>query len=161
MGKRVLVAVDPSDSEAPIRYGIQLAARIKSSLMVIVVSSSKTKKRSGPLQVSPHDLHKGRHVWLNQAVAESQRKGIGLEIFVASGRFIDEVLRFVRSQSGVQFIVMPASREREGKDSAKSESALKHLTREFEGEILLVEKAGDMTRVSDLYLENSARENSV
>ncbi len=77
---------------------------------------------------------------------------MNLEIFFASGRFFEEVIRFVRTQPAVQFIVTGAPKNREGKDGYKFASALKQLHEEFEGEILLVEKAGQITRVSELYL---------
>ncbi len=153
MGKKVLVAVDlRSNPEASITYGIQLAARIKSPLSVIAISNSRSPSKLGiPLSSSDH-ISVGDDKWMERALAESQQKVVNLEIFVASGRFLDELIRFVRSQPTIHFIVMAAPKEKHSKDGSKFFSALKQLQEEFEGEILLVEKAGKITRVSDLYV---------
>ncbi len=162
MGKRVLVAVDlHSASEASIFYGIELAARIKSSLALIAVSSSASPTKNPTSGGSRRDVDSSHARWMDRALAESQQRAVSLEIFVASGRFFDEVIRFVRSQPAIQFIVMAAPKERESKESSKFGAALRHLHQEFEGEILLVEKAGQITRVSDLYLQSSTQETSV
>ena len=162
MGKPVLVAVDAaSASEASIFYGIELAARMKSLLLLIAISPSESRRRSRGLDGAARYVDGGRNSWMDRAVAESQQRGVTLEIFVASGTFFEEVIRFVRSQPAVQFIVMAAPRDRGNMGSRKFASALERLHREFEGEILLVEKAGRITRVSDLYLQSSAREKYV
>jgi nucleotide-binding universal stress UspA family protein len=150
MGKRVLVAVDlNSVSEAAIVYGIELAARIKSPLSLIAISSSRPQKQSGTTQgLLQHDQNK----WMEHAIAESQEKAVNLEIFVSSGRFFEEIMRFVRSHPAVQFIVMSSLKEKKSEDYSKFTSALKQLHEEFEGEILLVEKAGKVARASDLYV---------
>lgn len=156
MGKRVLAAVDiHSVSDASILYGIELAARTDSSLALIAVSSATSLEKS-TISETP-----GQDTWMDRAVSESQQRGVSLEIFVTSGRFFEEVIRFVRSQPAVQFIVMAGPKDRKSKDNSKFASALKRLHEEFEGEILLVEKAGQITRVRDLYLQSSAREISV
>jgi hypothetical protein len=152
MGKRVLVAVElHSVSEAPILYGIELASRIKSSMVLVAIASSESAKKPMLSQASPNLAEISREAWMDRAVAESQHRGVNLEIFFASGRFLDEVIRFVRSQPAVQFIVAAAPKNRDSKNSHNFASALKHLHEEFEGEILLVEKAGQITRVSELY----------
>ena len=159
MGKTVLVAVDSvSASEASIFYGIELAARMESLLFLIGVSSPGSPRRSHGSDVAPRHVDGGTEIWMDRAVAESQQRGVTLEIFIASGEFFEEVTRFVASQPAVQFIVMGAPRDRAGKGRSKFTSALEQLHQEFEGEILLVEKAGRITRVSDLYLKNSAQE---
>jgi len=155
MGKRVLVAVDlHSVSEASIFYGIELAARIDSSLALIAISSSTSAVKSTPREIA-------QDKWMERAVAESQQREVSLEIFVASGDFFEEVIQFVRSQSAVRFIVMALPKKAKGKDGNKFASEIKHLHEEFEGEILLVEKAGHITRVCDRYLQPSAKEISV
>jgi len=155
MGKRVLVAVDlHSVSEASIFYGIELAARIDSSLALIAISSSTSAAKSAPRAIA-------QDKWMERAVAESQQRAVSLEIFVASGDFFEEVIQFVRSQSAVRFIVMALPKKAKGKDGDKFASEIKHLHEEFEGEILLVEKAGHITRVCDRYLQPSAKEISV
>ncbi len=150
MGKRVLVAVDlRSVSEAAIVYGIELAARIKSPLSLIAISSSKPQKQ---LSTSPGLAQHDQTKWMEHAVAESQEKAVNVEIFVSTGQFFEEIMRFVRSHPAVQFIVMAASKEKKSEDYSKFTSDLKQLHKEFEGEILLVEKAGKVARASDLYV---------
>lgn len=80
---------------------------------------------------------------------------------MTSGRFFEEVSRFVRSQPAVQFIVMAAPKGTETRGGDKFAAALEELHQQFEGEILLVEKAGQITRVSDLYLQSSLQEKLV
>ncbi|MBI5248600.1 MAG: universal stress protein [Desulfomonile tiedjei] len=155
MGKRVLVAVDlHSAPEASITYGIELAARIKAPLSLIAISSSRPQGKSAARLSSSKNIDTVEDKWMDRAAAESQQKAVNLEIFVASGRFLDELIRFVRSQPTIHFIVMAA------KDGSKFTSALGRLREEFDGEILLVEKAGKVTRVSDLYVQSSLWENS-
>jgi hypothetical protein len=162
MGKRVLVAVDlDSDSHASILYGIELAARIESSVVLIAISSPASPKKNPASEASRPHVGTGRDEWMDRVVAESQRRAVSLELFVASGRFFDEVIRFVRSQPSVQFLVMSAPKQRQRQDGSKFAAALKCLQQEFEGEILLVEKAGQITRVSDRYLRTPARGTSV
>jgi len=159
MGKRVLVAVDlHSASEASIVYGIELAARIESSAILIAISSPRPPKKSNASEASHQYANSGRDLWSNRAVAESQKRGVTLEIYVTSGRFFQEIIRFVRSQPAIQFIVMAAPKDGQTRNGSRFASALKQLHREFEGEILLVERAGQITRVSDLYLQSSAQE---
>ncbi|HTY23159.1 MAG TPA: hypothetical protein VMC85_08510 [Desulfomonilaceae bacterium] len=151
MGKRVLVAVERhSISEEPIFYGIELASRIKSSAVLVAISSPESARKP-PLSAATRQIvEMGEGSWMDGAVAESQKKGVNLEIFFASGPFFEEVIRFVRSQPAVQFIVTAAPKNRESRDGYEFASALKHLHEEFEGEILLVEKAGKITRVPKL-----------
>jgi len=161
MGKRVLVAVDfHAVSESSILYGIELAARIESSLALIAVSSSPSSKRSIVSNSSHGAEQNAQDDWMGRAMAEGQRRSVNLEIFVTSGRFFEEVIRFVQSQPAVRFVVMAPPREGSGKEGSRLASALKRLHEEFEGEILLVEKAGQVTRVSDLYPHRSKRETS-
>ncbi len=157
MGKRVLVAVDfLAASESSILYGIELAARIESSLVLIAVAPASPQKKAAHSEAPRQTPDGMNQEWMDRALAESRRRGVAVEIFVAAGKFFEEVIRFARSQPGVQFIVMAAPKDRGGKDGSKVASGLKRLHQEFEGEILLVEKAGEITRVSDLYLHNSA-----
>ncbi|HMK34786.1 MAG TPA: universal stress protein [Desulfomonilaceae bacterium] len=161
MGKRVLVAVDMnSESHASILYGIELAARIECSVVLIAISSPASPGKGSVPEASRGYVGTRRDTWMDRVVAESQHRAVGLEIFVALGRFFEEIIRFIRSQPSVQFIVMSAPKQKEGKDGAKFAAALKGLQKEFEGEILLVEKAGQITRVSDLYLRTPAGETS-
>jgi hypothetical protein len=162
MGRRVLVAVDlQTESQASVAYAMQLARRIDTSLALVAIAPSKSSDRHKEASDSPPDPDPAKHAWLDHVVVECQNQGIGLEIFVTSGPFVDEVIRFVRAQSRVQFIVIEAPSETQSDDGSGFASSLKRLQREFEGEILLVEKAGRITRVSERYLKSSSRETLV
>jgi len=162
MGKRVLVAVDSySASEASISYGIELAVRMQSSLALLAVCPPGSSRKAAQTDASLQCDDVGQDKWMDRVVAESQQKGVGLEIFVATGRFLEVVTRFVQSQPAVQFVIMAAPKDRESKPGGKFSFSLSRLHHEFEGEILLVEKAGQITRVSDLYLQSSAQETQV
>jgi hypothetical protein len=162
MGKRILVTVDiNSVSDASILYGMQLAERIKSSMVLLAISLSRSTRKCGASPMSHCDINGGRNEWLDQVLALSQQREIGLEIFFTSGRFLNEVMRFVRSQPSVRFIVMAAQLVKERLENADFAASLKRLHTEFEGEILLVEKAGEIMKVSDLYLQSSERETSL
>jgi nucleotide-binding universal stress UspA family protein len=161
MGKRVLVAVDlSSSSDSSAFYGIQLAARINSPLALIVISPSRRRGRAGIAQIQTTHMDRGKNPWIDKVVDESQRAGVSLEIFIGSGPFFEEILRFVSSQPSVQFIVMAAPAEASLESGATFASELKRVREAFEGEILLVQKAGHVTRVSDFNLQNSVRETS-
>lgn len=159
MGKRVVVAVDMHSASQPsVFYAIHLAGRINTSLALVAISEDTKGSQPGENSTMPQDMEVWKHMWLGEALAESQRQGVILEVFFSSGAFFDGVLRFVRSQPGVQFIVMDARCARSRDGGSGIDSSLAHLHEEFEGEILLVEKAGTITRVSEHYLKHSATE---
>lgn len=159
MGKRVIVAVDMhSASQASVFYAINLAGRINTSLALVAISGEAASSKGGDSSVSSQDMEVAKRLWLGQALAESQKQGVTLEVFFTSGTFFDGVLQFVRSQPGAQFIVMDDRCARCGDGCAGFDAALRRLHEKFEGEILLVEKAGTITRVSDHYLQGSATE---
>ncbi len=162
MGKTVLIAVDvDSTEEASIRYGIELAARIKSSLVLLAIFAPQPLLKRGSGRRTPRDLDGDGNEWRDIAVTESQRKGLDIEVFVTWGRFSEEVIRFVRSRPAVQFVIIAAPRQRKGEEESMFSFELERLHEECESELLLVEKAGRVTRVSDLYAQHSERENSV
>ncbi len=159
MNRRVLVAVDlDSPAEFSISYGIRLAARTKSSVTVIAVSTSglETKSSSEPRAISECSRH--QLAWLNEAIEESRKRDTDIEMFVTSGDFFDEILQFVRSKPIIQFIVLDESNFAEA-DVHEINGGLRRLRKAFEGEILLVKRAGAVTHVSDPY--GSARGISV
>ncbi len=153
MGKKVLVAVNP-DSVAfhSIFYGIQLAARIDSPLSLIVVSSSKGPNNTRGSKFVKQDFDTSQCPWLDRVLNESQQAGVKLELFFSSGDLFDELITFVRSQSSIQFIVIASPKDSGGKEGSSPGPQLRRLHSEFEGEILLVQKGGLITRVSDLHL---------
>jgi hypothetical protein len=151
MSRKVLVAVDlDSVSEASAFYGLQLAARTDCSLALLAVSASERSVNRGLSRALPGDLPNVHRVWLDRIVAQAQQRAVGLEIFVTSGRFFEEIMHFVRFATGLQFIIVAAPKEKGWNGPT---SPLKRLHEEFEGEILLVEEAGRITRVSDRYLQ--------
>jgi hypothetical protein len=153
MGKKVLVAVNP-DSVAyhSIFYGIQLAARIESSLSLIVVSSSKSPNNTRGSKFVKQDFDTSQCPWLDRVLNESQQAGVKLELFFSSGDLFDELITFVRSQPSIQFIVIASPKDSGSKEGSSPGPQLRRLHSEFEGEILLVQKGGLITRVSDLHL---------
>ncbi len=154
MSKRVLVPVDMNSvSEASIGYGIELAARIRSSVSLIAISSAKSTDSTMVQEIARE--------WRDRAVSESQNRAVTLEIFVTSGDFFREVIRFLRSQPAVQFIVLGLPGKTRGDDDSRFVSQLKRLHEEFDGEILLVEKAGHITRIFNRYLHHSVKGISV
>jgi hypothetical protein len=151
MNRRVLVAVDlDSPTEFSISYGIRLAARTKSSVSVIAVSSSRleTNSPTAPQAISECSHH--QLAWLNEAIDESRKRDTNIEMFVTSGDFFEQILQFVLSQPIIQFIVLDESNSAGG-DAYKFSQGLRRLRKEFEGEILLVRRAGDVTHFSDPY----------
>jgi hypothetical protein len=162
VGKIVLIAVDiNTNAEASIRYGIELAARTRSSPVLLAIAAPQPRggrRRAGEL---PRGRESDGNEWRALAVTESQHKGLDLEVFVTSGRFFEEIIRFVRSRPSVQFVIIAASRQRERGEKSMFSLELEHLHEECGSEILLVEKAGQVTRVSDLYAQRSERNNAV
>ena len=73
-----------------------------------------------------------------------------LEIFLSSGVFCDEVLAFARAQSSLQFIIMGWPEDTRRERYPGCAAALKGLDRHFDGEILLVQGQGKVTRLMDL-----------
>jgi hypothetical protein len=162
MGKQVLVAVDgDSPFEGSIIYGIRLAARIESGLAVIAVSPRKEKKRSGISQVSLKHPDGTQYGWLGRAMEESRKHSLGIEIFVTVGRLFEETARFVQSRPAVRFIVTAAPTAKEESVASEFAASLRRLRSAFDGEILVVEKAGEITRVSDKFSHSSAKGTSV
>jgi hypothetical protein len=158
MGRRVVVAVDlKAGSQAPVSYALQLAGRIGSSLVLVAIAPGESADWHETTRYLPRGRGAPALPWLDRLVAESQDHGVGLEVFVTSGRFVEEVMQFVRSQPGVQFIVLETPTETPSEDESAFAMSLKRLHQEFEGEILLVEKAGRITRVSEHYLKSSTR----
>ncbi len=151
MGKTVLVAVDTrSISEATILYGIELASRIQASVTLAAVSPAKSFEAKDGLGSDNALPEKPKGKWMDHAVQESQRHAVTLEIFVAVGEFFEEIRRLTQARPTVGFIVLAAPKTWTGKDGAWFSSALNRLHKAFEGEILLVEKTGQTTRVGDL-----------
>ncbi len=151
MNRRVLVPIDAdSPAEYSISYGIRLAARTKSSLTVIAISSSRVGAKSSTSLLAISNSSHDQLNWLNEAIDEGQKRDVKVDVFVTSGEFFNQVLEFVRSQPIVQFIVIDES-NLVGGEAHKFSRGLRRLREEFEGEILLVKRAGDVTHFADIY----------
>ncbi|MDR3605122.1 MAG: hypothetical protein P4L38_10870 [Syntrophaceae bacterium] len=155
MGKKVLAAVDlNSITDSSPLYGIQLAARTQGAIVLMVVSTPKQGKRHGRATVSAGDIDDNLNGWFDKLVDQSQQNGVAIEIFFASGDFFEEITKFASFNPSVQFIVMAAPEEFSAADNSAFVKDLKLLREKFEGEILLVQKAGHVTRVPDLGFED-------
>lgn len=151
MSKRVLIAVNPhSDVKAALFYGRQLADRTASSVILIAVAEEQplTARKANRRTAETHSAEEAP--WLDSVLDDCQRGGNSPEVFVANGSFIDEIVRFVQTQPSVQFIVMAFSEKIAGDHGPRFSAGLKGLRRSFAGEILLIEKAGEITRVADV-----------
>ncbi|MGC8659485.1 MAG: hypothetical protein ACP5U1_10470 [Desulfomonilaceae bacterium] len=159
MGKKVLAAVDVNSiTDSPIIYGIQLASRIQGAVIVIVISSPVSVKPDNTNADRLNDIGYKLDEWFEKLVAQGEQNGVTIEIFLASGNFIEEISRFTAFNPSVQFIVMAAPERFSSTDESSFTEDLKSLRDTFEGEILLVEKAGHVTRVPDLDSNNPSRE---
>jgi hypothetical protein len=151
MNKRVLLAVDLDmpDSRAA-SYAVQLAARLSLSLVLLAVFPPQPGGGGDPGDISLSGLKEDQSLWLGKVRERCQQEGVGLEIFLATGTFCEEVLAFARAQSALQFTILgwpeDDRRERYGWCSA----ALKNLHHHIGGEILLVRGQGKVTRLTDL-----------
>ena len=92
---------------------------------------------------------------------ESLKQSLSIEIFITAEKLFEEVARFVQSQPTIQFIVLAAPTRKDGPDASNFKASLMRLHTAFEGEILVVEKAGQVSRVSDEYTQSSAKGNSI
>ena len=150
MNKRVLLAIDLAmpDSRAA-SYAVQLAARLKLSLVLMAVFPPQGGDPSDPGDISLSGLAEEQSLWLGKVRERCQQEGVSLEIFLAAGAFCDEVLAFARAQSALQFIIMgwPDARRENYPGCA---AALKSLHQQIGGEILLVRGQGKVTRLTDL-----------
>ncbi|MGC8603375.1 MAG: universal stress protein [Desulfomonilaceae bacterium] len=159
MGRKVLAAVDlNSVTDSSVSYGIQLAARIEGAVIVIVVSTPTHGKRYEHAIAPGADVDDNLKCWLDKLVDQSQQNGVAIEIFHASGDFFEEISRFASFNPSIQFIVMAAPEKFNVWDNSTFVEDLKLLRKKFDGEILLVQKAGHVTRVPDLSFENPSRE---
>jgi hypothetical protein len=148
MKKRVLLAIDLDmpDSRAA-SYAVQLAARLKLSLVLMAVFPPRP---GDPGDISLSGLAEEQSLWLGKVRERCQEEGVCLEIFLSSGAFCDEVLAFARAQSSLQFIIMGWPEDKHRERYPGCVEALKSLDRHFDGEILLVQGQGKVTRLMDL-----------
>ena len=151
MNKRVLLAIDLDvpDSRAA-SYAVQLAARLKLSLVLMAVVPPRPGDPADPGDISLGGLAEDQSLWLGKIQERCQQEGVSLEIFLAAGAFCDEVLAFAGAQSALQFIVMGWPEEARREKYPGCAAALKSLHQHIGGEILLVRGQGKVTRLTDL-----------
>jgi len=158
MKKRVLLAIDmetPANWAAS--YAVQLAARLELFLVVMAIFPASQGSGGEKGEISLEGLKEDQRLWLGRVRERCQQEGVPVEIFVSSGPFFEEVLRFSHSQSAVQFIVMGLDWASEGVLTCSP--PLKILYQQFEGEVLLVRGQGKVMRLTDLCRQNHEREN--
>ena len=151
MKKRVLLAIDLSmpDSRAA-SYAVQLAARLKLSLVLMAVFPPRGGDPADSGDISLSGLEEDQSLWLGKVRERCQQEGVSLEIFLAAGAFCDEVLAFARAQSALLLIVMGWPEESRREIYPGCAAALKSLHQDIGGEILLVRGQGKVTRLTDL-----------
>jgi nucleotide-binding universal stress UspA family protein len=158
MKKQVLLAID---MEAPAlwaaSYAVQLAARLELSLAAMAVFPAKPGSLANG-EISPEVLEEDTRLWLGKVREHCQREGVPMEIFISSGPFYEEVLRFSNSQSSVQFIIMGVAGDFPSKRMECS-PLLESLHQQFEGEVLLVRVQGKVARLADICRKNITGEN--
>jgi nucleotide-binding universal stress UspA family protein len=149
MKHRILLAIDLREPSArAVSYAVHLAARLRLALVLMAVAPDMGENPGG-WNISLAKLPKKYRMWLQNVVEHSQRENLSLEIFLAAGLFYDEVLRFVRSQPAIRFIVMGLPEDWPQDGQPHSSSALRSLAGVFEGEVLLVRRQGGVMRLAD------------
>jgi hypothetical protein len=151
MNKRVLLAIDLDmpDSRAA-SYAVQLAARLKLSLVLMAVFPPRPGDPTGVGDISLNGLKEEQSLWLGKIRERCQQEGVSLEIFLAAGAFCEEVMAFARAQSGLQFIILGWTEDSRRDRYPGCTAAMKSLHQQIGGEILLVRGQGKVTRLTDL-----------
>lgn len=158
MAKKVLVAVNLKiPTPWAVFYGIQLAARLKASLVLMAVFPGGVKKKSKTSLALEAELPEEQRLWLEQVVEQCQQEEVSLEIFLSSGPFFEEVAQFLASHRGIQFLVVGVPRDSPVTEREGSDAALKRIHHVFPGEILLVREQGKITSLADLPLPPKER----
>ncbi|MCL4501921.1 MAG: universal stress protein [Deltaproteobacteria bacterium] len=161
MKKRVLLAID---LEAPASwaasYAVQLAARLELSLILMAILAPPRRQAAAAKRaVSMAELKEDQRLWLGKIRERCQQEGVEVEIFISAGSFCQEVLRFAQAQSSLQFIIMGFPGDVHSGGQECSPSALQHLRRQLEGEILLVRGQGKVMRLTENSGQQRGREN--
>ena len=107
MKKKVLLAID---MEAPASwaasYAVQLAARPRAVLVLMAVFRPRPRPAAEKKALSMAGLREEHRLWLGKIRERCQQEGVEVEIFISAGSFCEEVLRFAKAQSALQFIIM-------------------------------------------------------
>ena len=161
MKKRVLLAID---LEAPASwaasYAAQLAARLELSLVLMAILAPPRRQTGSENQaLSMAELREEQRLWLGKIRERCQQEGVEVEIFISAGAFCQEVVRFARVQSSLQFIIMGFPGDVQAGGQECTPSALQNLRRQLEGDILLVRGQGKVMRLTDNSGQQQGREN--
>jgi hypothetical protein len=150
MKKRVLLAIDldTPDSRAA-SYAVQLAARLKLSLVLLAVFPPRPGAAGEAGDISLSGLEEEQSLWLGKIRERCQQEGVSLEIFLAAGAFCEEVMAFARAQSGLQFIILGWPEDSRRPKYGACATDFKSLQQQIGGEILLVRGQGKVTRLTD------------
>jgi len=161
MKKRVLLAIDlETPASWAASYAVELAARLDLSLVLMaILAAPRRQSAAEKKELSMAGLREEQRLWLGKIRERCQQEGVEVEIFISAGSFCQEVLRFVRAQSALQFIIMgvPGGARVNGLECEPPD--LQSLRRQFEGEILLVRGPGKVTRLTDNSGQRQRREN--
>ncbi len=151
MNKRVLLAIDLDipDSRAA-SYAVQLAARLRLSLVLMAVLPPRSGDADDPGDISLSGLKEEQSLWLGKVRERCQQEGVSLEIFLAAGAFCEEVLAFARAQTGLQFMIVGWPEDNRREPYPGCAAALQSLQQQIGGEILLVRGQGKVSRLADL-----------
>ncbi len=161
MKKRVLLAIDlEAPASRAASYAVQLAARLELSLILMAILAPP-RRQSTPAQqaVTMAELREEQRLWLGKIRERCQQEGVEVEIFISAGSFCQEVVRFARAQSSLQFIIMGFPGDVQAGGQECTPSALQNLRRQLEGELLLVRGQGKVMRLTDNSGQQQGREN--
>jgi nucleotide-binding universal stress UspA family protein len=151
MKKRVLLAIDlETPASWAASYAVELAVRLDLSLVLMaILAAPRRQSAAEKKELSMAGLREEQRLWLGKIRERCQQEGVEVEIFISAGSFCQEVLRFARAQSALQFIIMgfPVDARVNGLECESPD--LQSLRRQFEGEILLVRGPGKVMRLTD------------
>ena len=161
MKKRVLLAIDlEAPASRAASYAVQLAARLELSLILMAILAPPRRQAAAAKQaVTMAELREEQRLWLGKIRERCQQEGVEVEIFISAGAFCQEVLRFARAQSSLQFIIMGFPGDVQAGGQECTPAALQNLRRQLEGEILLVRGQGKVMRLTDNSGQQPGREN--
>ena len=161
MKKKVLLAIDlETPASWAASYAVQLAARLELSLVLMaILAAPRPRPAAEKKALSMAGLREEQRLWLGKIRERCQQEGVEVEIFISAGSFCEEVLRFAKAQSALQFIIMGFPGDYQAGGLECSPSALQSLRRQLEGEILLVRGQGKVVRLTDNSGQHQGREN--
>ncbi len=150
MQKTVLVSLDLGETGlAAARYGLQLAARTKSALLLMAVVPGVGGGGPKEGELILEGLSEEQRSRLDGMIELSRSAGVTTSTYLSRGLFFDEIIRLVTSQPWIQFIVLGVTHVAGKTGYAGFSSNLENLRGAFEGEILIVQEKGNVRRYSE------------